>query len=274
MKIIVAGIIAATAFLSCSIIGLADVENADNPACVPMKRTDWSEPVTKMWADKATKQKATEGGIDVLFLGDSITQLWYNDPRWPNGQEAWDKNYKPLKAINLGVAGDTTCHLIWRIGEGRMIEGLTPKVTILLIGVNNITGRGKGSSPGSGTPENIAAAIVLILDNLKKQMPDTKILLLGIFPAFPDQSDSKWLEKIHKTNKIIAEQADYKKIFYLDIGNKLLSSDGKLDKEIIRDGIHLSEKGYEIWAENMNPYLLDLLNNNGKGKMWDAVKGK
>ncbi|MFA6293697.1 MAG: GDSL-type esterase/lipase family protein [Victivallales bacterium] len=271
MKIIFTVVIAVAVLAACSFAGAADVKNPDNPACVPEKRTDWSEPVTKMWIDKAAKQKAADGSIDILFLGDSITQLWMNDKRWPNGQAVWDKNYKPLKALNFGIAADRTEHLIWRIGEGKMIEGLTPKITVLLIGVNNLTNW--GGRPGGDTPENLAAAVVLILDSLKKQMPDSKILLLGIFPAF-EKSDAPIREKIRKTNKLISAQADFKKVFYLDIGDKFLAPDGKADKEIIRDGVHLSEKGYEIWAENMNPYLLDLLNNNGNGKIWETLKVK
>ena len=246
----------------------ADLQN--NPACVPERRSDWSEPVTKMWIDKAAKQKAAEGSIDVLFLGDSITQLWMDDVTWPNGQRIWDKYYKPLKAVNFGISADRTDHMLWRIGEGRMIEGLSPKVTVLLIGVNNLLGwQGR---QGGDTPENLSLAIGLIMDNMKKQMPDSKILLLGIFPALEPASPPR--EKILKTNELISAQADFKKIFYLDIGDKFLLPDGNLNKDLIRDGVHLSEKGYEIWASSMNPYFLDLLNRNGNGKIWDALKRK
>ena len=249
--------------------GGAGKASAGNPACIPLARTDWSGPVTGMWIEKGRKQQAAEGPAQVLFLGDSITQLWMMDPRWPNGQKVWDSRIKPLKALNMGIAADRTENLLWRIGEGRMIEGLTPKVTVLLIGVNNLTGW--GGRPGGDSPENLAEAIGLILDSVKKQQPETKILLLGIFPAF-EKPDAPIREKIRKTNKLIAGKADYKQVFYLDFGDKLLNPDGVADKEIIRDGVHLSEKGYEIWAENMAPYLNSLLNGETDAKIWQDLK--
>lgn len=240
---------------------------ADNPAATPTKRNDWSTPVSALWMQKAKKQKEAEGAIDVLFVGDSITHLWMNDPRWPNGQKIWDKNYKLLKAVNFGVAGDRTDHLLWRIDNDKMIDGLTPKVTILLIGVNNLT----GWTGRKDRPEQVAAAITMIVDRLKQKMPMTKILVLGVFPCMADATNPI-REQIRRVNEITAKLHDGKTVWFLDFGDKLLRPDKAADKSILRDELHLSEKGYEVWAKNMNPYLLDLLNNNGNGNMWQKKR--
>jgi len=219
-----------------------------------------------MWIDKAEKQKAAEGAIDVLFLGDSITQLWAKDDRWPNGQKIWDINFKPLKAINLGVAGDTTCNLIWRISDGKMIDSLSPKVTVLMIGTNNLH---QTKQP----TDQIAGGVGHIIKMLREKLPGSKILLLGVFPRM-DKDSYYQGKRVDEVNVLLPKYADWKDVFYLNINDRLLNPDGSSSKEIIRDGCHLSEKGYAIWAESMKPYLLDLLGTGGKGDVWEPIKSK
>ena len=109
--------------------------------------------------------QAKKGDIDLLFLGDSITQGW-------NNNEVWRRHFGPRKAANFGIGGDRTEHVLWRIQNGEL-EGIAPKVTVLMIGTNN---------SGANTPEEIAQGITAIVDELRKRLPNTKILLLGVFP--------------------------------------------------------------------------------------------
>src|SRR5262245_24761254 len=169
--------------------------------------------------------------IDVVFVGDSITDGWRGQRR------LWKERFEPLKTLNLGIGGDRTQHVIWRLQNGEL-DGYQPKVFMMMIGTNNM---------GSNTEEEIAAGNKAIIEEIHKKHPDAKILLLGIFPRSPKAGD-KIRDKIKKTNELIAKFDDGKKVKYLDIGEKFLEPDGSLTKEIMPDYLHLSEKGYTIWA--------------------------
>src|SRR5262249_10242426 len=136
---------------------------------------------------------AKKGDVDVLFIGDSITHDWEG-----RGKKVWEKRFQPLKAANFGIGGDQTGHVMWRNTEGKEMEGISPKVTVVMIGTNN-TGR--------DSAEEIADGIKLIVKTLHEKSPKTKVLLLGIFPR-DSQPATKNREKIAAINKIIATLDD------------------------------------------------------------------
>lgn len=209
-------------------------EDQVNPAVVPAiknpeRHERFLEDIKKM-----------EGKIDVVFLGDSITDGW-------RGQKAWKEHIEPLKALNLGIGGDRTQHVLWRIQHGEL-EGYKPKAFVIMIGTNNM---------GSDSEENIAAGVKAIVDEIQKQHPEGKILLLGIFPRSPKPTDAI-RDKVKKTNELLAK-FEGKNVKYLDIGGKFLEPDGSLSKEIMPDFLHLSEKGYGIWAEAISKDLQEML---------------
>ena len=172
--------------------------------------------------------------MDLLFLGDSIT-----DGSAGGGKAVWEKNYAPLKAANFGIGGDQTQHVLWRIQNGEL-DGIKPKVAVLMIGTNNL---------GGNTDEEIADGIKAIVAELHKQTPETKLLLLGVFPRGIKANDSN-RARIKNINSIIAKLDDGgKTVKYLDIGDKFLEADGTLPKSIMPDALHPNGKGYEIWAE-------------------------
>jgi len=206
-----------------------------NPATTPQNRD--------VGRHKQFLALAEKGGIDVVFIGDSITEGWGNNA-------VWKKHYVPLKAANFGIGGDQTGHVLWRITEGKELDTITPKVAVVMIGTNN-TGR--------DSAEQIAEGITLIVKTIQEKTPKTKVLLLGVFPRSV-KADSPARKKISEINTIIAKLDDGgKKVKYLDIGQKFLTEDGTLTKEVMPDALHLSGKGYEIWAEAMNPTLQELL---------------
>jgi len=206
-----------------------------NPAITPMNRD--------IDRHKEFVAIGKKGDVDVVFIGDSITQGWGNN-------EVWKKNFTPLKAANFGIGGDQTGHVLWRITEGKELDPITPKVAVVMIGTNN-TGR--------DSAKEIAEGITLIVKTIHEKTPKTKILLLGVFPR-DSKAGTKNREKISAINKIIANLDDGgKTVKYLDIGQKFLTSDGTLTKEIMPDYLHLSTKGYEIWAEAINPTLHEML---------------
>lgn len=200
---------------------------------------------------KAFLARTKKGDVDVVFLGDSITQGWEGA-----GQKAWKANFEPLKAVNYGIGGDQTGHVLWRITEGKELDGITPKVAVIMIGTNNV---------GAHSAEQIAGGITTIVNELKKQKPTMKILLLGVFPRGSAPKDAAKAEakqlqpKIKAINDVIAKLDDGKTVFYKDIGGKFLDEDGALPRSLMPDLLHLSPKGYEIWAEAIKADVEKLL---------------
>src|SRR5207248_888061 len=154
-----------------------------------------------------------------------------------------------FKPVNIGISGDRTGGVLWRISDGKEIEKLKLKAAVIMIGTNNV---------GGHSPEQIAGGIKAIIDELKSQKPDIKILLLGVFPrggrgdavgetrAVPAK---KLNPSIKKINDIIGKYDDGKSVFYKDIGGVFLDADGGLPASTMPDYLHLSGKGYELWAK-------------------------
>lgn len=188
-------------------------------------------------------KRVAEGNVDLLLIGDSITQGWEGA-----GKDVWAKYYTPRHAVNLGIGGDRTQHVLWRLDNGN-IKDIHPKAAVLMIGTNN---------SGSNTPEQIAEGITAIVQKLRKDLPETKILLLAVFPRGADKSDPR-RQVNEATNAIISKLDDGKMVYYLDIGPAFLADDGTLSKEIMPDLLHLSPKGYQIWAEAIEPKLAVLM---------------
>jgi lysophospholipase L1-like esterase len=188
-------------------------------------------------------ERAKKGDVQVLFLGDSITQGWGNS-------DPWKKLSAHYKTANFGIGGDRTQHILWRITEGKELEGIDPQAIVLMIGTNNM---------GDNSAAEIADGVTAIVKELNRQKPKAKVLLFGIFPRSA-KADDKVRAKIKDCNKQIAKLDDGKQVRYLDIGDQFLDPDGNLPKEIMPDYLHLSPKGYEIWAkaiEDELPKLLD-----------------
>jgi lysophospholipase L1-like esterase len=218
--------------------GLGDEKKADEKENTAVKPSPKDEGRHKGFVEIAKK-----GNIDVVFLGDSITDGWRG-----KGKDVWKENFEPLKAVNFGIGGDRTQHVLWRLQNGEL-EGYKPKAAVIMIGTNNL---------GSNTAEQIADGIKAIVEEIGKKQPDTKILLLGIFPRAPKPTDPA-RDKIKEINKIISKLDDGKKVHYLDIGEKFLEKDGSISASIMPDYLHLSADGYKIWADAIQKPLSELL---------------
>ncbi len=205
--------------------------------------------------DKARHEKFVEiakrGGVDVLFLGDSITDAWGGEGRRGGaGAKIFEEEFVPLKAANFGIGGDRTQHVLWRLQNGEL-EGIQPKVVMLMIGTNN-------SNRSDNTAEEIADGIKAIVKEIHKRSPKTKVLLLGIFPRGAKPNPQR--EKLKQVNEIIAKLDDNgKTVKYLDLAEKFLEKDGTLPKDIMPDYLHLSPKGYRIWADAVKGPIKELL---------------
>jgi lysophospholipase L1-like esterase len=188
--------------------------------------------------------KAAKGVCDLLFIGDSITQGWEGA-----GKGVWEHYYGGRKALNIGIGGDKTQHLLWRFEHGNL-DGLKPKVAVLMIGTNN-------SGEERNNTGDIVAGVTKVVAALRARLPDTKLLLVGIFPR--GQTFNYQRGQVTQVNQTIRKLADGENVLWLDFGHEFLAADGSLPKDIMPDSLHLSEKGYIIWAEAMENTLAKLL---------------
>ena len=223
----------------------------ENPAAKPENRDNARH---KLFLERAK----TAGPVDVLFIGDSITQGWEG-----NGKAAWEKTFTQFKPFNLGIGGDRTQHVIWRLTEGKEIDTLSPKLAVIMIGTNNVGGGGANVNP-----QHIAGGIKKIIEILQEKKPGIKVLLLAVFPrgagVKKEATEAKASElqpKIKEINEIIAKFDNGKDVKYLDIGGKFLDANGSLSRKIMPDLLHLSPEGYRIWAEAIEQPIKDMLKN-------------
>ena len=199
---------------------------------------------------------AQKGDIDLLFVGDSITDFWHT-----RGKEVWDHYYGNMKAANFGINADRTQNVLWRLqnGEG---QGFSPKVIVLLIGTNNtgILSRSPRAFPSAWRNTNAEAVegITAVVNELRKDFPNAKILLLSIFPR-GDDVIAEW--QIPQINQAIAKLDDGQHVFYLDITKKFLAPDGQINPDLFQraDRLHPTPEGYVVWAEAMKPMLAKLM---------------
>lgn len=228
----------------------AGVSFAGNTAIEPMPRdAKWLE------RHEAFSRRAKQGGADVLFLGDSITDFWRDENYWNKdypyraGRAVWDANFSPLHALNFGIGADRTQHLLWRIQHGEL-AGLAPKVVVLLIGTNNV-----GLS--RNTTDETIQGINAVVTNLRALQPNSRILLLGLLPRGP--ADDPLRPKLRAINAAIALLDDGQSIRYLEFGDRFLSPDRSIRPELMPDRLHPSEAGYQLWADAIKEPLARLL---------------
>ena len=238
------------AFVIALVPPLSLAQEKPNDAIVPAPRdANW------MKRHDSFNERVKQGNVDLVFIGDSITQGWEG-----NGKNVWAEYYAKRNAVNLGIGGDRTQHVLWRLDHGN-IDGINPKLAVLMIGTNN---------SGSNTSGQIAEGVKLIVEKLRAKLPNTKVLVLAIFPRADNfdaqknktekgtKDDAK--RKVNEgANEIIQKLADNKMVYYLDIGPKFLAADGTLSREIMPDLLHLNETSYRIWAEATEPKVKELM---------------
>jgi lysophospholipase L1-like esterase len=204
---------------------------------------------------EAILARAKSGPVGLLFLGDSITERWHIAPH------IWEAYYGKYQPANFGIGGDRTQNVIWRIEHGEL-DGIAPKVTVLMLGTNNSL---------DYTAEEIAAADRKIVGMIRTKLPDTKILLLGVFPRGPRDAKggpitpaaveeaAKRMLTIDAVNRDLAQLDDGKTIRFLNINATFLGQDGRIPNTIMPDQLHPGAAGYQLWADAMQPLLEGML---------------
>jgi len=213
-----------------------------NTAIIPVPRTDHY--ATNRQTLVLKRAKEAPGDYDIEFIGDSIMQGWEGA-----GRAVWQEFYGKRKVINFGVSGDRTQHVLWRFENGQL-DGIKAKVAVVMIGTNN-------SNNQDNTEAEILEGVTAIVQQIRERQPDTKILLLGIFPRGKTFSPQRG--KILEVNEALARLDDGKNIFYFDFGSQLIENDGSISKSIMPDALHPNAAGYRIWANATEPKLKELL---------------
>ena len=223
-------------------VGLSLAALAQNSAIVPAPR---SQPTNWVARHEGFLAEAKQGKFDIVFIGDSITDGWRT-----RGKAVWDKVYAPRHVLNLGIGGDRTQHVLWRIEHGEL-DGLKPKAVVLMIGTNN-TGKEKDGSPRNSTAEAIEG-VKAVVKSIRAKLPESKLLLLAVFPR--GAVDAPQRAQVKEINAASAKLDDSKMIRFLDIGKVFLAEDGSIPRTIMPDLLHPNAEGYQRWADAMEPTL-------------------
>jgi beta-glucosidase len=193
-----------------------------------------------------------KGPIKLVFIGDSITDAWRHGEQNKLYTERWGR-YNPL---NLGISGDKTEHVLWRLEHGELDDlAESAKGVVIMIGTNNL------GNPPKATPEDTAKGVECVVKAVRHKLPEAKVLLLAVFPRGM-AADDPYRAQIKTINDTISKLADGQHVRYLDIGQKFLGDDGTLPKDIMPDALHPNEKGYQLWADAIDPAVKEMMGGN------------
>jgi lysophospholipase L1-like esterase len=216
------------------------------PADKPAQRTDRNSQI----AHEQLVAKARQGGIDVYFLGDSITRRW-GATDYPAFLANWNTNFFGWNAANFGWGADQIENILWRVENGEL-DGVHPKVIVLLAGINNV-----GTIPGGEAKvENITRGLQALVKSCRQKAPNAVIILTALFPR---NDNMTVIPTINRINDNLAMMADGKTLRYLNVNDKLADKNGKLFEGISKDKLHPGLKGYQIWADGLKPILTEIL---------------
>jgi lysophospholipase L1-like esterase len=257
LQIIVVGLLlahAATIVRSVQ-VPVSKPETADEPA----PRADHNS----MLAHSELLEKAKQGRIDVYFEGDSITRRWgTSDEQYKHFLRNWQENFFGWNAANFGWGGDKTQNILWRLNHGEL-DNVKPKIIVLLAGTNNVGNNSPAGSADPGSDPRVldtARGIRAILDVCSRKAPSATIVLMGIFPRNDNMSVMPIINEINRRIAKFDGKKSGKKIRYLNINDRLADNDGRLlEGMAIKDGLHLDLKGYQVWADALNPVFTELL---------------
>lgn len=203
------------------------------------------------------RARAQKGDIDLLFLGDSITDFWQTEGPRRGGKAVWTKYFEPLKAADFAINAARTQNVLWQTQNG-MLDGFKAKCIVMMLGTNNLT---VPTAAPRNTDEETLAGLKLVINEIRTRQPDAKLLLLAIFPRGQAASDP-YREHIKHVNSELAKYDDGKHIFFMDIGSKFLEPDGAISQDMMSDYLHPTEKGYQIWADAIIDKVKELLGSH------------
>jgi len=230
----------------CGNLACAQPGGVNRPADKPAPRTDRNSQI----AHEQLLGKARKGGIDVYFLGDSITRRW-GATDYPEFLANWNTNFFGWNAANFGWGADNIENILWRVENGEL-DGVNPKIIVLLAGINNV-----GTVPGGDAKvENITRGLKALVSTCRQKAPNAVIILTALFPRNDTMSV---IPVINRINDNLAKMANGKNVRFLNVNDKLADKEGKLFEGISKDKLHPSLKGYQIWADGLKPIFTEIL---------------
>jgi lysophospholipase L1-like esterase len=223
----------------------------ETPAYEAVARADRNSEL----AHQQLLEKAKQGRIDIYFQGDSITRRWdAND--YPDLQANWSRNFFGWNAADFGWGGDTTQNVLWRLNNGEL-DGVNPKIIVLLAGTNNI-GNALPADGDEAKVADITQGMKAILGVMRTKASDATIIVTGIFPRNDNMAVMPIIDKV---NSNLSKLADGGKIRYLNINRELADADGKLLDGMLNanDKLHPIVRGYQVWADALKPIFREIL---------------
>ena len=216
------------------------------PADKPLQRTD----ANSMLAHEQLLAKRTQGKIDAYFVGNSITRRW-GATDYPDFLANWTSNFFGWNAADFGWGADRIEHMLWRIEHGEL-DGVNPKVIVILAGTNNV-----GNMPGGDEKvADITRGVRALVDLCQRKAPNATIILTGIFPR---NDNIAVVPEITRINANIARLADGARVRYVNVNDKLADADGRLYDGMTMDKLHPTVRGYQIWADSLKPLFSEIL---------------
>ncbi|XP_030633557.1 platelet-activating factor acetylhydrolase IB subunit beta-like [Chanos chanos] len=218
-----------------------------NPAALPVPVEDVQGDGRWMSQHNRFVQECKDAEPDVLFIGDSMVQLMQQ-------QEVWRELFSPLHALNFGIAGDTTCNVLWRLKNGEL-QNIRPKVVVVWVGTNN----------HEHTAEQVAGGVVAISQLFISQLPQAKIVVLGLLPR--GEKPNPLREKNTAVNGYLRSWLPkLGPVQFLDVSSEFVHSDGTISRTDMFDFLHLSASGYQTVAKPLSELLLQLLEETPEDK--------
>jgi lysophospholipase L1-like esterase len=228
------------------------------PARAPQPQPSATQPVIQRGTNNRHEQFlaiAAKGNIDLLFIGDSITDNWRATVPAHAGKDVWDKYFAPLNAANFGIGADRTQNVLWRLQNGEL-DGFKAKCIVLMLGTNNVS----AGRAIRNTNAEVLDGMRLVINEIRTRQPQAKLLLMAIFPR-GRQADDPYRQPIKEINAQLAKYDDGKNIFFMDIGAKFLAPDGSIPMDVMPDqpALHPNAKGYQIWADAIIDKVKELM---------------
>ena len=236
-----------TAWLGTLVAGRPPIEPPD----VATPRTDRNS----MLAHEELLAKRTQGQIDAYFLGDSITRRWgTSDAAWKDLLENWKANFTGWNAANFGWGADKTQHILWRLQNGEL-DGVNPKIVVLMAGTNNV-GRAAPLGDSQARADEVVRGITAIVREVRRRAPKATLVITGITPR---NDNIQVMPVINAANQGLARLADGKAVRYVNINEQLADMENRLLVGMTYDGLHLTPKAYQIWADALKPIFTEVL---------------